>query len=138
MNNPKRIVELCLREASFDLVRASGPGGQNVNKVATAVQLRFDAWHSAHLDAEIRRRLIEKAGRRATPGGLIVIQASRHRTQVQNRQDALERFRSLLEAALARPRRRLATKATAASRERRLRSKKLRAELKRTRRSDPQ
>ena len=138
MNHTRSIVQLCLGEADFDLVRASGPGGQNVNKVATAVQLRFDARHSPHLDAETRRRLIEKAGRRATPRGVIVIQASRHRTQVQNRQDAVERFRSLLEAALARPRKRLPTKATAASKERRLRSKKLRAELKRTRRSGPE
>ena len=132
--NTRRILELCLREVDFDLVRASGPGGQNVNKVSTAVQLRFDARRSRHLESETRRRLIEKAGRRATPAGVIVIQASRHRTQVSNREDALERFRGLLEAALARPRRRLPTKATAASKERRLKAKKIRSEVKRLRR----
>jgi ribosome-associated protein len=128
-------VLLCLREVDFHLVRASGPGGQNVNKVATAVQLRFNARLCRHLDAETRQRLIQKAGRRATPAGIIVIQASRHRTQARNREDAVERFRSLLEAALRRPTPRRATRATAASRERRLRSKKLHGELKRTRRS---
>jgi len=132
--NTRRILELCLREVDFDLVRASGPGGQNVNKVATAAQLRFDARRSRHLESETRRRLIEKAGRRATPAGVIVIQASRHRTQVSNREDALERFRGLLEAALVRPRRRLPTKATAASKERRLKAKKIRSEVKRLRR----
>lgn len=128
-----RIVQLCLRQVDFDLVRASGPGGQNVNKVATAVQLRFNARGCRHLDAETRRRLLDKAGKRATPAGIIVIQASRHRTQAINRADALKRLRALLEAALARPKQRLPTKATAASKERRLKAKKLRAELKRKR-----
>jgi ribosome-associated protein len=133
MNDHRRTVELCLREAEFDLVRASGPGGENVNKVATAVQLRFNVRACRHLDSETKRRLIEKAGRRATPGGIIVLHASRHRTQARNREDALQRLSDLLESALARPKKRLPTKATAASKERRLRSKKLHAELKRTR-----
>ena len=135
MSNSSRIIELCLREVDFDLVRASGPGGQNVNKVATAVQLRFNAARCRHLDGETRRRLLQRAGRRATPSGMILIQASRHRTQAQNREDALERLRALLAASLVPPKRRLATKATAASRERRLKSKKIRAEVKRARRS---
>ena len=137
LNNPSRILQLCLREAGFDLVRASGPGGQNVNKVATAVQLRFDARGCRHLDAGTKQRLIQRAGRRATPAGIVVIQASRHRTQARNREDALARLRLLLEASLARPKRRLPTKATSASKERRLKAKKFRGELKRTRRSTP-
>ena len=134
MSDSRRIVELCERDIEFDLVRASGPGGQNVNKVATAVQLRFNARGSRHLDQATRQRLIQKAGRRMTPAGILVIRASRYRTHAGNREDALERFRALLTAALARPKKRLATKATAASKERRLKSKKRRGELKRTRR----
>ena len=136
MKDIERTINQCLRQVTFDLVRASGPGGQNVNKVATAVQLRFDAAHCYHLDAATRRRLLSRAGKRATSAGLIVIQASRHRTQEANRRDAIERLRALLQWALAPPKKRVATRATAASRERRLRSKKIRAEVKRLRRRD--
>jgi len=135
MLKSQRIIEACLREIDVDLVRASGPGGQNVNKVATAVQLRFDARGTRHLSSDARLRLLEKAGRRATAAGMIVIQASRHRTQAANREDALLRFRLLLEASLVKPKKRLPTKTTAAARERRLKAKKIRGELKRTRRS---
>jgi ribosome-associated protein len=136
MRDIHRIAEQCLRETTFDPIRASGPGGQNVNKVATAVQLRFDAADSAHLDAGTRHRLLAHAGKRATAAGLIIIQASRHRTQDANRQDALGRLRALLLKALVPPKKRLRTKATAASRERRLKSKKIRSEVKRLRRGD--
>jgi len=133
MTNSNRIIEQCVNEVQFDLVRASGPGGQNVNKVATAVQLRFDVRRSEHLDAETRNRLKAKAGRRMTPAGILVIRADRFRTQEGNRRDALERFRSLLAAALVRPKKRRATRATAASKERRLKAKKQRGETKRLR-----
>jgi ribosome-associated protein len=130
------VLSQCLREVTFDLVRASGPGGQNMNKVATAVQLRFDAAHSPRLGAGARRRLLRLAGRRATAAGVIVIQASRYRTQKANRQDALDRLHALLLQALIEPKKRLRTKATAASKERRLKAKKVRSEVKRSRRGD--
>ncbi len=136
MSDSRRIISQCLREVTFDLVRASGPGGQNVNKVATAVQARFDAAHSPHLGPDARRRLLRRAGKRGTSAGEIIIQASRHRTQGANRQDALERLRGLLEYALIPPKKRLPTKATAASRERRLKAKKLRSDVKRLRRAE--
>jgi len=133
MSTNSRIIEQCLRDVQLDLVRASGPGGQNVNKVATAVQLRFDVRHSPHLDEETRHRLRARAGRRITSGGVLVIRAERYRTQEGNRKDALERFRSLLATALVRPKKRRATRATAASKERRLKAKKARGEIKRLR-----
>ena len=84
------------REIDFTFVRASGPGGQNVNKVSSAVQLRFDASASASLPEDVKRRLIALAGRRATSAGVIVIEAKRYRHQEQNREDALQRLTSLI------------------------------------------
>lgn len=133
MTTSSHLIEQCLNEVQLDLVRASGPGGQNVNKVATAVQLRFDVRRSRHLDAETRSRLQAKAGKRVTSGGILVIRADRYRTQESNRKDALDRFRSLLAAALVKPKKRRATRATAASKERRLKAKKRRGEIKRIR-----
>ena len=120
-------------ELSFEFVRASGPGGQNVNKVATAVQLRFDAAASPALPESVRQRLLRLAGRRATDEGVIVIDARRHRTQERNRQDAVERLVELIRAAAARPKKRRPTRPTAASRRRRVDDKKKRGAVKRNR-----
>lgn len=122
-------------EITMTFVRSDGPGGQNVNKTATAVQLRFDAMHSPSLPADVCRRLVRLAGRRMTSDGILMIDARRHRTQKQNRQDALERLTSLLQAAVQPPRTRRPTKPSKASRRRRLESKRHRAGLKRSRRS---
>ena len=111
-------------------VRASGPGGQNVNKVSSAVQLRYNAAEDEGLDEGVRRRLAVLAGRRMTRDGWIVIIAQRFRTQERNRADALDRLVELVRAAALRPARRIATKPTMASRKRRLEGKKARSDAK--------
>jgi ribosome-associated protein len=122
------------REIDESFVRASGPGGQNVNKLATAVQLRFNVRSSPSLPAEVRERLERLAGARLTRDGVLVIIAQRHRTQGRNRQDALDRLVDLIRHAAIAPRQRRPTKPTKASRERRVEAKKHRAGLKRLRR----
>ena len=111
------------RELTFEYIRASGPGGQNVNKVATAVQLRFDVSTSS-LPEDVKQRLRHLAGKRVTSDGVLVIEAKRFRTQEQNRFDAMERFIELVKKASVKPKARKKTKPTAASKEKRLQSKK--------------
>jgi ribosome-associated protein len=125
------------REIEESFVRASGPGGQNVNKLATAVQLRFDVRGSPSLSAETRARLERLAGARLTRDGVLVIIAQRHRTQARNRADARERLIDLIRRAATVPIKRRATRPTKASRERRIEGKKRRAGIKHLRSSRP-
>ena len=120
------------RELTFEYIRASGPGGQNVNKVATAVQLRFDVSTSS-LPEDVKQRLRHLAGKRVTSDGVLVLEAKRFRTQEQNRFDAMERFIELVKKASVKPKARKKTKPTAASKEKRLQSKKQRGRIKQVR-----
>jgi ribosome-associated protein len=127
-------IQIDENELQFEFVRASGPGGQNVNKVATAVQLRFDI-RASSLPDEVKARLISIAGKQVTGEGVLTIEAKRFRTQDGNREDAIQRFIDLVRRAAAKPKTRTKTKPTDVSREKRLEAKRQKGEIKKIRQS---
>ena len=126
-------IQISEEELQESFIRSSGPGGQNVNKVATAVQLRFDAGKTPALDEEVKMRLKRLAGRRMTADGVIVIEARRYREQEKNRVDARERLVALIRKAIEKPRARRQTRPTRASVQRRVEGKKKRGNVKQMR-----
>ncbi len=124
-------------EIQITFVRSSGPGGQNVNKVATAAQLRFDVKNSLSLPADFKSRLIKLAGSRITEDGMLIIEAKRYRTQEQNRSDALLRLEALLQKAAQAPKPRRKTHPSATAQAARVEDKKHRGAIKRSRRAKP-
>jgi len=126
-------IQIDENELQFDYIRASGPGGQNVNKVATAVQLRFDIANSPSITSDIKGRLIRLAGNRVNADDVLLIEAKRFRTQEANREDATQRFVDLIQKSLVPPKPRKKTKPTTASKEKRLKEKKRKGDIKKSR-----
>lgn len=126
-------IQIDERELQLEYVRSSGPGGQNVNKVATAVQLRFDITNSPALASDVKGRLIRLAGNRVNTDGVLLIEAKRFRTQEANRDDAIQRFVELVRRSIVPPKPRRKTKPTIASKEKRLKEKKQRGDIKKIR-----
>ena len=123
-------ISISKNELQEEFVRASGPGGQNVNKVATAVQLRFDVINSQNLSEDVKMRLIKIAGNKMTDGGVLMIDSREYRTQNRNREEALNRLVELIKIAAVKPKKRKKTRPSKASKEKRLQSKKQRGALK--------
>lgn len=126
------------KEIEEHFIHASGPGGQNVNKVATAVQLRFNVAHSTSLPEDLKQRLVKLAQGRISSEGILIIEASRHRSQERNREDARNRLVDLIRKAAKRPKRRIPTKPTVASKRRRIETKRRRGALKKQRQEPAQ
>lgn len=125
------------KELAFDFIRSSGPGGQNVNKVSSAVQLRFEVANSPSLPSEVKQRLIKLAGKRITEDGVLLIEANRYRGQEQNRLDAIQRLVILIQKAAVPPKNRKATRPSVTSKAARVGDKKMRGEIKKLRRFNP-
>ena len=131
-------VKIDENEVQFDFVRASGPGGQNINKVASSVQLRFNVRNSSSLEPDVKERLIKLAGNRVTEDGILIIEAKRYRTQEQNRFDATQRLIPWVQKALEKPKVRKATRPTITAKAARVGDKKKHGEIKKTRRFNPE